>query len=184
MNLITLYGRKGDFEAAERHYRAVVVLNSHLADAHYNYGVLLVSNGREAEAAEAFRRTIDVDPYYAAADNNLGTILEKQQRFEEAAEHYRLAVEHDPTYRLARFNLGRMLIALNRPREAVEQFLKIVDPPDKDAPKYLYALAAAYVRAGDLPSARKYGTDAQRLAEQSGQRELAAKIAKDLETLK
>jgi tetratricopeptide (TPR) repeat protein len=184
IHLITLYGRKGDFEAAERHYKAAVGLNSHLADAHYNYGVLLVYAGRHREAAEAFRKAIDVNPYYAPAHNNLGQILEQGQRFDEAAQHYSRAVEHDPQYRVARFNLGRVLVALNRPREAIDHFLRILEPSDEATPRYLFALAAAYVRIGDVASARKYGVEAQRRAEQLGQHDLATAIAKDLQKLK
>ena len=40
-NLIALYGRQRNFAKAEAHYRAVVALGVNVADAHYDYGVLL-----------------------------------------------------------------------------------------------------------------------------------------------
>ena len=40
-NLIALYGRDENWAKAEEHYRAVVALGFNLADAHYDYGVLL-----------------------------------------------------------------------------------------------------------------------------------------------
>src|SRR5204863_6202635 len=40
-NLIALYGRARDWQKGEAHYRTVVALGFNLADAHYDYGVLL-----------------------------------------------------------------------------------------------------------------------------------------------
>jgi protein O-GlcNAc transferase len=40
-NLIALYGRQRNFAKADEHYRAVVALGVNVADAHYDFGVLL-----------------------------------------------------------------------------------------------------------------------------------------------
>ena len=61
---------------------------------------------------------------------------------------YRQAVESQPTLRMARFNLGRMLIALGRPEEAIAELQTLTEPRDAEAPRYLFALSAAHVRAG------------------------------------
>ncbi|HWP98864.1 MAG TPA: tetratricopeptide repeat protein, partial [Vicinamibacterales bacterium] len=183
LNLLILHGKLGDIAAAERHYRAAVELQPGLADAHYNYGVLLTGAGRDAEAVEAFRRALDANPYHAGAHNNLGLLLERGGRLEEAAEHYRRAVENDPQSRQARFNLGRALVAVGRPREAIPHFSAIVEPEDAETPRYLYALAAACIRAGDLEAGRRHALDALERAERLGQHELAAAIRRDLAKL-
>jgi len=118
-NLISLYGRQGNWAKAEEHYRAVVALGFNLGDAHYDYGVLLGLQERWTEAADAYRQAIAVNPRHAQAHNNLGQILERERRLEEAAAAYRQACDSQPTFRLARFNLGRMLIALGRNDEAI-----------------------------------------------------------------
>jgi tetratricopeptide (TPR) repeat protein len=182
-NLISLHGRMRQWDRAEEHYRAAVALDSGLPEAHYDYGVVLVQQGRTAEAADAFRRALEMNPYFANAHNNLGTMLEAAGEVEAAAAHYRSAVDNDPGHRLARFNLGRTLVALGRAREAVTELEKTLVPQDADTPRYMFALAAACVRAGDLERARGYAQEARRLAEALGQAELAAAIARDLAAL-
>jgi tetratricopeptide (TPR) repeat protein len=182
-NLISLYGRLGQPDKAEEHYRAAVALSPGLAEAHYDYGVLLVQQRRTREAAEAFARALAINPHYAAAHNNLGNMLEAEGRGAEAESHYRAAIANDPTYRLARFNLGRVLVAQRKHAEAIAELEKTLVPEDDETPRYLYALAAAWVRAGDRARGLQYGRQAQEKAAARGQTELAATIARDLHSL-
>ena len=183
LNLISLYGQLGDWTNAEKHYRAAVAINSNLAEAHYNYGVLLVKQNRLREAADAFRQALGVNPFFAAAYNNLGQMLEQEGRVADAEQQYRNAVANDPQNRLARFNLGRMLVAQKRYGDAIAEFTRILQPDDGDTPRFMFALAAAYVRAGKLEDGRRYATQAKQRAEALGQRELAAAIERDLRQL-
>ena len=182
-NLISLYGRLGRADKAEEHYRAAVALSPGLAEAHYDYGVLLVQQRRTREAADAFERALAINPNYAAAHNNLGNMLEAEGRPAEAEGHYRAAIASDPTYRLAHFNLGRTLVAQQKHAEAVAELEKTLVPEDDETPRYLYALAAAWVRAGDRAKGLLYGRQAQEKAVARGQTELAATIARDLRSL-
>src|SRR6185503_10781284 len=152
--------------------------------AHYDYGVLLGLQEKWDLAAEAYRRAIAVNPLHAQAYNNLGQILERQRQLEAAAETYRHAIDSQPTFRLARFNLGRMLLALGRPDTAIVELEKIVEPRDAEAPRYLFALATAHVRAGHREVGLKWASDARQLALEHGQDDLAAAIARDLASLK
>jgi tetratricopeptide (TPR) repeat protein len=183
-NLISLYGRVRDWKKAEEHYRAVVALGVNLADAHYDYGVLLGMQEKWDLAEHAYRQALVVNPLHAQAHNNLGQVLERQRRFEQATAAYRQAVESQPGFRLARFNLGRMLIALGRPGEAIVELEKLVEPRDVEAPRYLFALATAHVRAGHKDQGIKWATEARQLALELGQRDLAAAIERDLALLK
>jgi len=183
-NLIGLYGRTRDWQKAEAHYRRVVALGSNLDDAHYDYGVLLGLQERWEAAAEAYRQAIAVNPQHARAHNNLGQVLEQQRQIAAAAAAYRQAVDAQPTFRLARFNLGRMLIALSRPDDAIVELEKLTEPRDADAPRYLFALATAHVRAGHREEGIKLATDAKQLAATHGQAELAAAIERELARLR
>jgi tetratricopeptide (TPR) repeat protein len=182
-NLISLYGRARRWDKAEEHYRAAVALNPGLAEAHYDYGVVLVEQRRTREAAEAFERALAINPNYPAAHNNLGNMLEADGRTAEAESHYRAAIANDPTYRLARFNLGRVLVGQKKHAEAIAELEKTLEPRDADTPRYLYALAAAWVRAGDREKGLRFGRQAQEAAAALGQTELAATIARDLSRL-
>jgi tetratricopeptide (TPR) repeat protein len=119
VNLISLYGRRGEREKARGHYEAALKLDGSVSDAHYNYGVLLVSEGRTTEAADAFRRALSVNPFHPAAHNNLASLLARNGRYEEAAAHYRQALANDPQHPTARVNLGRVLARLGRREEAL-----------------------------------------------------------------
>jgi tetratricopeptide (TPR) repeat protein len=182
-NLISVYGRLGRWDKAEEHYRAAVALSPGLTEAHYDYGVVLVEQRRTREAAEAFERALAINPNYAAAHNNLGNMLEAEGRAAEAESHYRAAIANDPTYRLARFNLGRVLVAQQKHAEAIAEMEKTLLPEDAETPRYLYALAAAWVRAGDREKAVRYGKQAQEKATALGQTALADAIARDLRSL-
>jgi tetratricopeptide (TPR) repeat protein len=183
-NLISLYGRARNWAKAEEHYRAVVALGVNLGTAHYDYGVLLGLQEKWDLAAEAYRQAIAVNPHHAQAHNNLGQILEHQRQIGAAADAYRRAVDSQPTFRLARFNLGRMLIALGRTDEAIAELGELTEPRDAEAPRYLFALATAHVRAGHKDDGIKWATEARRLALEHGQAELAAAIARDLASLR
>jgi tetratricopeptide (TPR) repeat protein len=183
-NLISLYGRTRDWAKAEAHYRAVVKLAVNVADAHYDYGVLLGLQERWDEAALAYREALVLNPLHAQARNNLGQIYERQRKLEEAAAEYTHAVESQPTLRIARFNLGRMLIALGRPDEAALELRPLTEPRDAEAPRYLFALATALVRAGRRDEGLKWATEARDLALKHGDATLAAAIERELTSIK
>jgi tetratricopeptide (TPR) repeat protein len=184
-NLIKLYGRSENWTKAEEHYRAAVELGSDLAELHYDYGVLLSLQQKWDQAAESYRRALTVNPRYAQAHNNLGQVLERlRQSPDTALAEYRQALDGQPTFRLARFNVGRMLIALGRPEEAVAELQKITEPRDAEAPRYLFALSTAYMRAGRKDEAIRWGTDARQLALQYGDTALAAAIERDMATIR
>jgi tetratricopeptide (TPR) repeat protein len=179
-NLIPLYGRKRDFANAETHYKAIVALGVNVADAHYDYGVLLGTQERWDDAAEAYRRALALNPLHAEARNNLGQILERSRQFETALTEYRRALDSRPTLRIARFNAGRMLIALGRPDEAAYVLQSITEPRDAEAPRYLFALSAAYVRAGQKDDGVKWAIEARDLALRFGDTAFAEAIERDL----
>jgi tetratricopeptide (TPR) repeat protein len=184
VNLISLYGRTQQWAKAEEHYRAAVSLGFNVDEAHYNYGVLLGLQSKWAPAEAAYRQALAVNPHYAQASNNLGQILEGARRFEDAAAAYRQALDSRPTFRLARFNLGRMLLAVGRPDEAIVELEKLIEPRDAEAPRYLFALATAHVRAGHKDDGIKWAVEARKLALEHGQQDLAAAIERDLALLK
>jgi tetratricopeptide (TPR) repeat protein len=182
--LVKLYGRKKHWDKAEAHYRAAIALGADLAEAHYDYGVLLGLQERWDLAAEAYARAIAIDPLHAEALNNLGQIHERRREFDHAFDLYRRAVASQPTFRLGRFNAGRMLVALGRPAEAISEFERLVTPRDAEAPRYLFALAVAHVRAGHRDEGLKWAADAKLLATEYGQHDLAAAIEREMSSLK
>ncbi len=150
VNLISLYGRTGQWAQAEAHYKAVLAIGFNVDEAHYNYGVLLGLQRRWPEAAVAFRAAIEANPLHAMARNNLGQILEGERNLPEATAQYRQAVAADPRLRLARYNLGRMLLAVRQVEEAAAEFQKLREPQDAESPRYR-------IRAWRSPTCRPGG---------------------------
>jgi tetratricopeptide (TPR) repeat protein len=183
-NLISLYGRARNWSKAEEHYRAFLQSGGGSADAHYDYGVLLGLQEKWDLAIDAYRKALVLNPMHVQAQNNLGQALEQQRKFTEAADVYRQALENQPGFRLARFNLARMLIALAKSDEAATELEKIVEPRDAEAPRYLFALGVAYLRAGRKEEGIKWSIDAKNLALQFGQSDLAAAIERELGRLR
>jgi tetratricopeptide (TPR) repeat protein len=183
-NLISLYGRARNWTKAEEHYRAAIKAGAELVNAHVDYGIVLAEQQKWDDAAAAYRKALAINPLDARAHNNLGQVLEQQRQIEAALATYAEAVRHQPTFRLARFNMGRMLIALGRNDDAVAALEQIVEPRDAEAPRYLFALATAYVRAGRKDEGIKWATEAQRLARDHGQQDLAAAIERELGKLR
>jgi tetratricopeptide (TPR) repeat protein len=179
-NLISLYGRVGNWAKAEENYRAVIARGVNVDEAHYDYGVLLGMQEKWDAAADAYRQALAANPLHAGARNNLGQILERQQKLEEAAAEYRRAVEAQPKLRVARFNLGRVLLALRRPADAVSVLETLTEPRDAETPTYLFALSTAYVRSGRVAEGARLGTEARDLARAYGQNDLAAAIDRSL----
>ncbi|HEY2934726.1 MAG TPA: tetratricopeptide repeat protein [Acidobacteriota bacterium] len=183
VNLITIYGKLGEVEKAERQYRALVEIQPNVAEGHYNFGVLMASRERFQEAAEAFRKTLEVNPSHAEARNNYAFLLMTEGNLQEAEQQYRAALESKPGHRLAHFNLGRILVARERVPEAIEHFLQTLEPDDDDTPRYMYALGAAYARLGDREKALHYIRGARTRAVAWGQQELLSSIERDLRVL-
>ena len=181
VNLIILYGRAGDFDKAKEHYQRAVDLNPHqFPDAYYDYGVVLMNAKRLPEAAQAFRQAIEIKPTYAEAHNNLGYLLELEGRLEDAAGEYRKAIEAKPDFRQAHFNLARILINKKNFQEGIDQLRQTLSPVDEATPSYLYALGAAYGRAGNQQQALEYLNQARAQAATYGQKQLLAEIEGDI----
>jgi tetratricopeptide (TPR) repeat protein len=184
INLIILYGRKGDFQKAEEHFQTAVRLNpNQFPDAYYNYGVLLVREGKLDGAEKAFRQVLEISPSYADAHNNLGNLLERQGKLQQAIAEYKEAIESKPDFRQAHFNLGRILVSQQQYPEGIGHLQQTLTPVDESTPAYLYALGAAYGRAGDHQNALRYLRQARDEASGRGQAQLLASIEKDLQSL-
>lgn len=186
INLISLYGRTGQFEKAAQAYRAAVTANPNLADSHYNFGVLLAGQERYGEAAQAFSRSLQINQFNAEAHHNYAVIIEREGRLDEAAEHYRHAIENKPGHRESHFHLGRILVHQGKLAEAIEHFhqtLTALTAEDEHTARFTYALGATYVRAGEKQKGVQYLREALKRATAFGQTPLVTSIERDLRLL-
>ena len=108
--------QRGEYEAAEGHFRAALAQKPS-APAYDGLGFALWKQGRVHEATAALRAAIEADPSHPAAYDHLGTILLEQGRLEEAESSYRLLVRNRPSA-AAHAQLAEVLMRLGRPDEA------------------------------------------------------------------
>ena len=183
INLIALYARAGESAKAKQHFEAATALNANRPDAWYDYGVLLFGQRDYPAAEQAFRRALSINPQYAEAHNNLGAIYEQQGKLDDAAKEFRDAIAERPDYPLARFHLARILVNRENYDEAIQQLQRAIEPATDQTPVYLYALGAAYARAGKRTEAVAYLRKARDAAGALGQAQLLASIDRDLKSL-
>ena len=183
VNLVAAFGRQRRYADAERHYRQALSLDAEAVELHINWGTVQATRGAHADAIRSFRQGLAINPNSADMHADLGSVFQKTGDTAQATTHLRRALELEPQHRLAHFNLARILIASDRVPEAIEHLLQIRDPVDDRTPGFLYGLADAYVRIGEIDQAVASAREARDLARSMGQAELAESIAEDWRAL-
>lgn len=183
VNLITLYGRTGRWADAESQYR-LLSSGASAGEAHAAYAQVLLLQRRAADAIPVFQQALTANAADARSRNGLGLALEMLGDRQAAMDAYRQAATDAPALRVARFNYARTLVAESRLAEAITELEKLRTPEDAETPQYLFALAAARVRAGNVARGREEAVAAMQLATRYGQTGLASTIERDLATLK
>lgn len=87
-------------------------------------GLVLAGEGRDAEAAEAFRRAVAAKPDWAEAHSLLGSALSRAGKLSEAEAELRKAVQLKPDYAEGWNYLGEFLKERGKAKEAEEAFQK------------------------------------------------------------
>lgn len=96
----------GEYDEAEKCFKAVIEIDPKQAEAWNKLGVTYVYQKNLPEAEECFKTAVFHNPKLAVAYSNLGNIYFEQERYEEAIAVYHRAIEADPEYGNAYHNLG------------------------------------------------------------------------------
>jgi len=140
--LAALLLRRGDTEAAVRHFRRALELGGSDADGHYNLGLAFSRAGRANEAAEAFARALAIRNDFVEALAAIAEIELSQGDAEGALQRLRRAVALEPDRAVTRLALGRALRLAGR-LEAAEAACRAaleLEPPSA-AGHYQHGLA-------------------------------------------
>ena len=103
--------QRGDLEAAESGYLAVIDTDPGNADAHHLLSILRLQQGRAEEALPLIDKVIALAPEAADAYGNKGTALQALERYGEAAFAFRTAIGYAPDAAHHHYNLGNTLRA-------------------------------------------------------------------------
>ena len=102
----------------------VKAANLRAAEDYYKSGLLLAGEGREAEAAKAFRQALGIRPDWAEVHSLLGSTLARAGNFAEAEAELRKAVALKPDYAEGWNFLGEFLKDRGKEQESQEAFRK------------------------------------------------------------
>ena len=125
--------RNLDYHSDERIWSVTVAARPQNSRALANLGVVLVEQGRAAEAEPYLRRAIGIRPDYPEAQSGLGAALCTQGKLEEGVAHLERAIALEPGYRDAYRNLGEALGALGRLGPAARAFREALRTAPDDA---------------------------------------------------
>lgn len=108
-NLAAICGMQERWDEMVALLRRTLELNPAYADAHYNLGIALQSQGDLGAAIASYERAIELRPDYPEAHNNLGNALREKGDLEAAFAAYGRALRLRPDFAEAHYNLGNVL---------------------------------------------------------------------------
>jgi Flp pilus assembly protein TadD len=155
---------RGDLAAAHMALRRALELKPDLADANYDLGVVLLRQGRPAEAVTQFALVQRLDASYPV-HYNLALAQSHLEKRDEAIAAYKLATEHGADRSAAHYNLGLLLAERAEYSEALRHFQAAADQDraNSDAP---YNVGVSLERMGRTnEAAAAYGETLRRRPE-------------------
>lgn len=169
------------FQSNEVLWRDTLQKNPDAWLAHGNWGLILLREGKNAEALAEFDAALRIKPDYAEAHGNRGLVLAGQGRASEALAEYTEALRLRPAWPSTLISLAWLLATsenghIRNGGEAVqfaEQACRITDYRQLDA---LEALAAAYAETGRFAEAVEILQKLVRWANDNGRSKLAGQI--------
>ncbi|MGH8221134.1 MAG: tetratricopeptide repeat protein [Steroidobacteraceae bacterium] len=145
---------------AEMEYRSALDLSPNDAEAHWQYALWLVCQGRTDEAVSWVQRGRRLDPL-AVSGTSVAWILFQSHRFAEAARELRSALAVQPDDQHALTALGFVLSANGHPADAIAPLERAVFL-SSGSPAAIGVLIHAYARAGRRAEALQLLADLER----------------------
>lgn len=119
--------RAGNFEDAEKLYRAVLGASPDHPDVLHFLGVLRHQRGESVEAAELIRRAISFMPDLPGPWNNLGNVLLESGQVDQAIEAYERCLVLEPDFADTHCNLGIVYRARKEWAKAESAYLRAIE---------------------------------------------------------
>jgi tetratricopeptide (TPR) repeat protein len=157
-----------------------VKINPSLAEAYFNLGQIAREEGDLAEAAREYEAALRIYPDHYLAHFNLGGVYWLLGRRPEALEQMEATIRSDPGSADAMNNLAWWLAAgpdasYRNGARAVELAERACELTGYKKPLMIGTLAAAYAEAGRFKDAVTTAERAKAVAEQQGDKAIAAK---------
>jgi TolB-like protein/DNA-binding winged helix-turn-helix (wHTH) protein/Tfp pilus assembly protein PilF len=133
--------------AVEDSYRRAIELNPSDAYAQRSYAMFLLGKHRAAEAGAHIAAAVELDPKTPSTLSYGAYVFLRTNNYGRAQRLVTQALTLDADFPFAHYVQGHLDTAAGRTNDAIVAFQKAVASSGR-TPKYLYALAEAYVKAG------------------------------------
>lgn len=149
-----VYATQGQLANALVEYERIIARDPRSVAAHTMVALLLEGLGRTAEAEKAYGRVLDLDPRAAVAANNLAWIIaERGGNLDEALQLAQIAKRGLPEAADVNDTLAWIYYLKDLPDMALPS-LRLAVERDPNNPSYRHHMGLAYMKSGDLDSAR------------------------------
>ena len=142
--LAVVYARLRRFDAGRRVFRQLLETDPHAPAGWNNLGILEMSAGNRAAAANAFQEAVAADPTYAAAWQRLGAALAGMDAA-TAIKAWQHAIALEPRDYDTLFNLGIVLAEKPEPADALPYLRRFVAEAPRDRYGHDLGRAAALI---------------------------------------
>ena len=151
-NLAYVYYQSEQTEDAITTYEYIIKRANDDTDSFYSLGVLLLNEGRYAEAVDVLNDLAQIDPNHLEGHINLAVAQVNTEDVEGAERSYKRAIEISPDAANPHYNLGNLYWQQDRYEDALQAYAKAseLDPSDNDA---LYNLAITHLALNDSEAA-------------------------------
>ena len=92
----TIFGRKGYFDKAIKHFDKAIEIDPQCFDAWFNKGVALINKGDDPGALECFQKATLIKPDQGEAWLKMGSICRRMKNYEKALECLEKCLEREP----------------------------------------------------------------------------------------
>jgi Flp pilus assembly protein TadD len=121
---------------ARTEYERAIALDSKMAEAHLNLGLLLLEK-EPAAAVAPLRNAVELLPAQSRPRTLLGMAQERSGDFAGAADSFEGALRLDPSDQETLLHLGKLYLSLKRPTDAEVKFRAALEKQPKSAPATL-----------------------------------------------
>jgi len=143
----------GNYDVARMHYEALLEKTPYHAEGHYQYGLLLLNQFDEKDAAiEQFEVAVEQKNKYTEAWLELAHLAEKEEDYLLTKSYYEKIVSYEDDNAEAHYRLGNVLSRYfdDQPQQAAHHYQKAIDlDPDHNDARYEYATLLSAHFAGD-----------------------------------
>jgi len=174
--------RQGRWSEAIAAYSTAAELAPYFEQARLNLGVAQARTRDFAGAETNYQAAIEIDPESASAHNDLGKLRQLQGRAAESEQEYRAALSLDPKLEQAHNNLGIVYLQQGKMGEGTMELEAALRLNPTNAQTELN-LAMAFSQQQKKSEAAAAAAQAQKLATEQGDAEVAQRAAQILKAL-